>query len=391
MTNLLKLLLPGDRIPLAEQHRAQIITSRVRVVAWMFALLTPAWILVDALTYEWPLWGYLAALRIGAALCFAMIVIWGVETRDIWRARRMLLALMLIPMTFFIISNPLMARFEIHGVAEAVSMGYIFLPFVMMAGLSVFPITALEGLLFVLSILTVTAILPLVTEHLILVPFNSYLGAIWLLALIGVVATFSGMSQLHFMYQLVKQSSHDPLTQAYTRRAGMEMLELHFHQALRNNAPLAIAFVDIDHFKLINDRYGHEEGDNALRAAAENIRRTLRGSDLVIRWGGEEFVVIMPHTEYANATIPLQRLQERGLGERPDESRLTASIGLAERIQDESSDFRHLVALADQRMYIAKQQGRDRIITEGGERPPTGSRAEAFHQPSPLPTTSKAL
>jgi diguanylate cyclase (GGDEF)-like protein len=294
----------------------------------------------------------------------------------------MLWALMLIPMAFFMISNPIMAQFEMQGLAQAVSMGYIFLPFIMMAGLGIFPITALEGAGYALPVMIVTAALPLVVDNLILVPFNSYFGALWLLGLIGVVATFAGMSQLHFMGQLVKQSSHDPLTQVYNRRAGIDLLAVHFEQAKQGKTSLALAFVDLDHFKQINDHYGHEEGDNALREAAERIRRTLRGTDLVVRWGGEEFVVIMPNTSHDNAMIPMRRLLERGLGMRPDEKELTASIGVAERVADACSDYRQLIDIADQRMYMAKDQGRCRIVAEGNQEVTIDP--QTLHQPAPL-------
>ncbi len=382
MLKIQTLLFARNSMTLSEQHRAEVIASRVRLVAWMFAVLTPSWILVDAFTYSWPLWGYLAALRLVTAGFFALIVVWSDETRDIRKARFMLWALMLIPMAFFMISNPIMAQFEMHGIAQAVSMGYIFLPFVMMAGLSIFPITAAEGLGYALPVMIVTAALPLVVDNLILVPFNSYFGALWLLGLIGVVATFAGMSQLHFMAQLVKQSSHDPLTQVYNRRAGIDLLASHFDLAKRGQFSLALAFIDLDHFKQINDNYGHEEGDNALREAAERIRCTLRGTDLVVRWGGEEFVVIMPNTSHENAIIPMTRLLERGLGARPDEKQLTASIGVAERLADECDDYRKLIDIADQRMYMAKSQGRCRIVAEGNREVTVD--AQAFHQPEPL-------
>jgi GGDEF domain-containing protein len=315
MPLLRKLLLPMGHPPLSEHRRATLIVSRVRMVASVFAVLTPTWILVDYLIYDWPLWGLLGALRITASACFFLIAVVSKPTIEIQRARKLLWALMLVPILFFLASNPIMAQFEIHGVAEAVSMGYVFLPFVIMAGLSIFPITALEGLLFAVPVMGVMFGVAQVNESII--PFNSYLGAIWLLALIAGVSTFAGMSQLHFLCQLVRQSSLDGLTEIYNRGAGVELLRVHFTAAQKSGKPLALVFLDLDNFKSINDRYGHEEGDNVLRQAAEQMRQTMRRSDILIRWGGEEFVIAMPATTHEQALAPMQRLLDRGLGSRP--------------------------------------------------------------------------
>jgi len=364
MLPLRKLLLPLGHPPLSEHRRASLIVSRVRMVALAFAVLTPTWILVDVLFYTWPLWGLLGVLRVTASIFFMLITFSSTPTTDIIRARRLLWALMLVPLLFFLASNPIMARFEIHGVAEAVSMGYVFLPFVIMAGLSIFPITALEGVMFAVPIMVVMFGVAQVNENII--PFNSYIGAIWLLALIGVVSTFAGMSQLHFLCQLVKQSSQDALTEIYNRGAGVELLKIHFAAAQKSGKPLALIFVDLDNFKSINDQYGHEEGDNVLRGAAEQLRQSLRRSDLLIRWGGEELIIAMPATDHRQALAPVQRLLDNGLGSRPDEQRQTASFGLAEWPTDGCEDWSKLVELADQRMYRAKQAGKNRLVTPEG-------------------------
>jgi len=89
----------------------------------------------------------------------------------------------------------------------------------------------------------------------------------------------------------------------------------------------------------------------------------LRGSDSLVRWGGEEFVVIMPDTDIEQAQIAMRRMVEDGLGFRPDGQPLTASIGLAERCFDCVEDQRQLLELADQRMYLAKSEGRNRLCT----------------------------
>jgi diguanylate cyclase (GGDEF)-like protein len=307
---------------------------------------------------------YLAALRVLASIAFILLCLSYRGADSVTVARWGLVWLLAIPTVFFLISHPLLQQFAITDPAQQViAAGYAFLPFVMVAGLAVFPITALEGVLLSTPLLMAYLLTGVLGYQLL--PFASHLGAQWLLLLLATVATLSGMSQLHFMSQLVDQSSHDGLTRAYNRRVGEEMIVQQFLTALRANAPLSIAFVDLDNFKSINDRYGHEEGDNALRSASAALRRVLRRGDILVRWGGEEFLAIMPNTDPEGARIAVNRLREAGLGLRPDGKPVTASIGIAERMADGSQQWNELVEKADQRMYMAKQTGKDRVIGVG--------------------------
>jgi diguanylate cyclase (GGDEF) domain len=126
-----------------------------------------------------------------------------------------------------------------------------------------------------------------------------------------------------------------------------------------------VAFIDLDDFKQVNDAHGHEAGDQVLTAAAEQVRASLRTGDMLARWGGEEFILIFPNTFSKDAVQALERLREAGFGLRPEGTPVTASIGLAERIQDKPADYKKLVEIADRRMYLAKQGGKNRVVAEG--------------------------
>nr|WP_282099962.1 GGDEF domain-containing protein [Thauera aromatica] len=158
----------------------------------------------------------------------------------------------------------------------------------------------------------------------------------------------------------------DPLTGAFSRRSGAEALELMFRLAMMAGKPLTVMFLDLDRFKAINDGYGHDAGDEALRTLVEHLRRTLRRGDVLVRWGGEEFLVILPEMPADQLPSFLARLREGGLGLRPDGGALSASIGIAERLADGADDWQKLVSIADQRMYAAKQGGRDRAVLPDG-------------------------
>ncbi|MFN3075399.1 MAG: diguanylate cyclase [Alphaproteobacteria bacterium] len=359
------LLRPGGHSLLDEQRRSGLIISRVRLIAFTFSILTPLWMVIDLLSFEPPIWKSLAVLRAGVTVAFALVAFGIRNSEDIRLAQRALLILQLIPTVFYLLSLWLLDSFQSQGLAGMVASGYAFLPFVMVAGLSIFPITLIEGILY--SLPMVIALAVSAVGNFPMLPFNSYLGALWLLLLLCVAATLSGMSQLHFMMELVHQAARDLLTKAYTRRVGEELLELLYISVARSDAPMAVAFVDLDNFKSINDSFGHEEGDRTLRRAAEALRQMLRRNDVLIRWGGEEFLVIMPFTDCEGARKAVHRLRSKGLGVRPDGRAQTASIGIAERMSDFCAGWSALVEQADRRMYAAKQGGKDRVVLCGEE------------------------
>ncbi len=366
LAEIIDILVPNRQSAFVQRRRALLILSRVRLVAFTFAILTPLWIPVDLMIFERALGMYLAALRVLASIAFVLLGLSYRSADSISIARWGLVWLLSIPTVFFLISHPLLAQFAITDPAQQViAAGYAFLPFVMVAGLSVFPITALEGAALSTPLLLAYLLTGILGYQLL--PFASHLGAQWLLLLLAVVSTLSGMSQLHFMSQLVDQSSHDGLTRAYNRRVGEEIVAQQFLTAVRSSGPLSLAFVDLDNFKSINDRYGHEEGDNTLRNASAALRKVLRRGDVLVRWGGEEFLALMPNTDAEGARIALSRLRDAGLGTRPDGSPVTASIGVAERLADGASAWSELVEKADQRMYMAKQSGKDKVIGIGNQ------------------------
>ncbi len=155
---------------------------------------------------------------------------------------------------------------------------------------------------------------------------------------------------------------HDALTGLQNRRAIIQSAEREIALTKRNGQPLAIAFIDIDYFKNINDQYGHDQGDQALCAMANILRRTSRRVDLIGRYGGEEFCVIYPGVDHAGAKMAGERLLA-AVRAYPFEGlpRFTISIGLAMVPVGESAiTWDQLVNLADIELYKAKQAGRDR-------------------------------
>jgi len=161
------------------------------------------------------------------------------------------------------------------------------------------------------------------------------------------------------------RAMRDGLTRAYNRGFLAEWLPRQLRLTRRNGQPLAALMVDLDHFKRINDTLGHAAGDQVLVALARCIERQLRASDVVVRYGGEEFSVFLPDTPVAGACVTAERLRAAiaAMTERdglPAGLRITASIGLA--AIGKGDDGSQLLPRADAALYTAKRSGRNRVV-----------------------------
>ncbi|HMB23048.1 MAG: diguanylate cyclase [Chloroflexota bacterium] len=160
----------------------------------------------------------------------------------------------------------------------------------------------------------------------------------------------------------------DALTNLFNRYHLIELGNQALFLAQRHHSPLAALMLDIDHFKMINDTYGHAAGDEALRKLADQLRQGLRSSDILGRYGGDEFVVLMPETDLQTARQSAERLlagiRELRVSTPQTELGFTASIGVAELDHARQQTIDALIACADNAMYAAKQAGRDRVVTQ---------------------------
>ena len=172
------------------------------------------------------------------------------------------------------------------------------------------------------------------------------------------------LAQLHQQtLALALQARQDGLTGLANRRAFDEVLSKEFSRSQRLKQPLVLAFIDIDHFKKINDTWSHNAGDLALVAIAEKIRQHSRSVDCAARWGGEEFALLMPSTSMEQAQLVCERLRLEIMAldwqEIADGISITVSIGIA--TSDDLTQAKQLLFLADQALYQAKQQGRNQV------------------------------
>lgn len=169
---------------------------------------------------------------------------------------------------------------------------------------------------------------------------------------------------------LEKENITDPLTRVHNRRYLDRRLGVEIARARRYHTPLSILLLDIDHFKALNDRYGHQAGDQVLGQLAREISSTVRAADVVGRYGGEEFLIIAPNTPLPDALWLAERLREAIAARRfsavdmegeLQEIRVTASIGVA-ALEKGMNEAQQLIRAVDQRLYQAKGQGRNRVF-----------------------------
>jgi diguanylate cyclase len=162
---------------------------------------------------------------------------------------------------------------------------------------------------------------------------------------------------------LAEMSRTDGLSGLLNRRYWEEAVAAEFERCARTGACASLLMLDIDHFKSINDQYGHPAGDEVIRKVAGILRESLRGDDVPGRYGGEEFGVLLPDTPEAGAEVIAERIRgriERAALGRPG-LRATASIGIAE-IRTRDVDYRVWISQADRALYAAKERGRNRSV-----------------------------
>lgn len=173
------------------------------------------------------------------------------------------------------------------------------------------------------------------------------------------------VTELHNLRdELERQATTDVLTGIYNRRFFYKAAEKEFDSSSRYNQPTSLLILDIDHFKLVNDEYGHATGDEVLKALAQHCQTTVRSCDIVGRIGGEEFGILLPQTEVESARILAERLclsfQGLVLTEDPKPITITVSIGVACRTENDQK-IESLFSRADIALYQAKRTGRNKV------------------------------
>ncbi len=168
--------------------------------------------------------------------------------------------------------------------------------------------------------------------------------------------------------ELLKELSNtDPLTQLFNRRYMMEVLDKELQRTARKGSPLSLIIIDIDHFKKVNDLYGHQQGDVVLVNVSNLIKQHLRSYDVAARYGGEEFVAVLPETPLDEAIAVAERIriaiQQLSFSNKIMTLKLTISLGVASFPMPGLDTVDDIIRVADEALYRAKAEGRNRVIT----------------------------
>ena len=162
--------------------------------------------------------------------------------------------------------------------------------------------------------------------------------------------------------KLRKLALTDPLTGLLNRRYFTQRLAEELARSKRYDTPLSLLILDLDRLKAINDGYGHEAGDKAIKAVAQTLEATLRTSDIATRYAGDEFAALLPQTSAAEALGLAKRIGQRvrQLGYGPEDTQMSVSIGVADIDGDMTAE--ELFAAADEALYAAKAAGRNNVV-----------------------------
>jgi two-component system, cell cycle response regulator len=192
-------------------------------------------------------------------------------------------------------------------------------------------------------------------------------GALWATTVVTAVLTALIVGAFKvYVERLVQRfadaASTDPLTELWNRRGFQEVLDTELARAQRDDRPLSLLIIDLDHFKAVNDRLGHPGGDAVLRSFGQQVRRLTRGVDVSARLGGEEFAILLPDAAKHDAFLVAERLRRAAKAAFVDTpAPLTVSIGVACH-PDDGDDPDELMRAGDEALYAAKQLGRDRSV-----------------------------
>ncbi len=169
--------------------------------------------------------------------------------------------------------------------------------------------------------------------------------------------------------KLLWESQRDSLTRLYNRRYGYELLKRELEKVERGIQDLTLLMLDIDYFKRINDTYGHNFGDSVLHHTAIILQQSVRKYDSIIRWGGEEFLIVLPNTRLEDGLTLAERIRQRieedplPEGSTNGDFKYTVSIGVANRPKDSVGEGKDFVENLDRSLYIAKNNGRNQVAT----------------------------
>ncbi|VAX14468.1 hypothetical protein MNBD_GAMMA24-2307 [hydrothermal vent metagenome] len=339
--------------------RAEYIYMRIRLLSFMFSVMALIWIPVDILIVPKDAFGSILELRIAYSGLFLLLGLSSSGPQSLRCARLRLSAFVLIPCLFYVGSRLV---FNTDTGIEGALVGYSFLPYLTVVLLAIFPLTLYEGIGYA-SLVGLTFLGSEIYFGGLLT--ISALGDIWLLTLLAGIAVWAQLAQLHMLLRLYREASRDTLTGLVNRRVLNKWLKLEITRARQHQRPLSILLFDLDFFKRVNDTYGHLTGDKVLQAFARLLKRDLANYNLIGRYGGEEFLAVLPDLDEAKAMAIADHIRKnchtvKTKGPEGCLVSFTVSIGVTGLRDMDTTET--LVNRVDKGLYSAKMKGRDIVV-----------------------------
>lgn len=336
--------------------RNQYLGSRLRIVCWIFIILSPIWALFDHfLLPEQTLF----AVRTARIIFFvALLAIQGATRLPAFAHHQVLLSLTLLaaPALFYAALLFITAPYELPPLAN-----YYFIPFLLVATLSIFPFTLLESLIIGLLLILVQLYSFSISDGSSLI---HQIQEFWLLLALLTIAMTANHFHLSLLLRLYRQATHDQLTGLLNRHALFDLFAKEDNG--RSQQPTyGTMLLDLDHFKKINDTHGHAVGDKVLQAFAELLRKHSTKNDHIARYGGEEFLLISKQPSIQQLREQAERIRQATeqlivTDLEDDVVSCTVSIGLS--LSNGTEDLQQALQRADAALYEAKDAGRNRVF-----------------------------
>ena len=338
--------------------RAGYISVRLRYMAFFYAVAVPLWIPVDYLLLS-P--AHFSAMIVPRLFLTAFLIPIGLLTLRKLTSIQIHIIFSLVFVAaclFYFVSMRILG----NGNAEPMLAGYALMPFMLISMLGVFPLTLVWGLVMSAIITGFYLALEFSLGRLLTVDTANML---WVLAILAGVSLWVQSSQLLMLMKLYRESTLDPLTGMINRRVLMRRLALEIDRCKEYGSSFSILMFDLDRFKRVNDNYGHLVGDKVLKTAADILQKGLREHDIVARFGGEEFVAVLPGFRGKEALVVAERIRASCQGTHViapngDHIQLSTSVGVTEYEVDEAIEV--TLNRADESLYKAKESGRNRVV-----------------------------
>ncbi|NRA56096.1 MAG: GGDEF domain-containing protein [Gammaproteobacteria bacterium] len=343
------------------QTRNNYVIERLQLMILFFVITVPLSAVFDYFLFDQVLANLLMIDRIVLSFSLLGLVVVIKQRTSIYVTRLCLALAFCFPMLFYVAST---VSLEANLPTTEIPVSFVMMPYLIIAMLGLFPLTVIGGLLLLLVILVPMLVVEFGLNSTDLVGFSDQL---WLFIMFGGISLWLQTGQLVMLMKLYRESTVDPLTGLINRRVLMRQLEQVSNLKSEKASNYSVLMCDLDHFKRINDGYGHMIGDKVLVLFAQILKTQLRQLDIISRVGGEEFFVVMPNINEQQGVEIAERIASvtrNALVESIDgqKVKVTVSIGVTQYRQGES--ISSVFNRADQLLYRAKTSGRDSVMCD---------------------------